>query len=390
MWDGLWLGEDRGAQKAAGPDDVEKLFSLGAMERRDFLKISALVAAGLIIPLGCGSPREAGPVPVDESVLLRMPDPPSGDITAAVVGRGDIAGMVNRAIDMAGGLNEIRDGDTVAIKPNLTTGFSFDTRVTTHPEVLRAVIRAVKERTAAANITVAEASSFADPSTREVAMKVGVYDVVQSEGVNFLAWEEDAYVEASCHDFKYINFILKIPASLADGRFKHYINVPMLKNHDMVEGANADYTCCIKNHVGVLERGKRLHGGGNGIHNRNLGERVAELNLTIPVYAMNVVDALTVILSGGPASSRMIAVDPGLILASKDRVACDSLALAVLRHFGSRRGIDRPYVCKPVWQQAQIIRAQQLNLGRGRSAIRVEGDGVEEMDAILAMWDVTA
>ena len=57
--------------------------------------------------------------------------------------------MVNRAIELAGGLDEIRNGDTVVIKPNLTTGYSLPSRVTTHPEVLRAVIRAVKARTPA-------------------------------------------------------------------------------------------------------------------------------------------------------------------------------------------------------------------------------------------------
>jgi uncharacterized protein (DUF362 family) len=387
LWDGFSRKQEDKVEKAAGPDDVEKLFSLGGLDRRGFLKISALVAAGLIIPLGCDSPQNAGPAPVDDVLRLKMPAPPSGDITAAIVRQGDIGAMVNRAIELAGGLSEIRDGDSVAIKPNLTTGYTFKTRVTTHPEVLRAVIKAAKARTDARNITVAEASSYADPSTREVAEKVGVYDVVQSEGVNFLAWEEEEYVEASSHDFKHLNFMLKIPVSLTDGRFKHFINVPMLKNHDAVEVANAEYTCCLKSHVGVLEREKRTLGGGKGIHLKDLAEKIAELNLIVPEYVMNVVDALTVVLSGGPASSRMTAAHPGLIIASKDRVACDSLAVAALRHYASLQGIDRPYVGKPVWQQAQIVRAQQLNLGRDKSAIKIKSDGVDEIDAIMAMWD---
>lgn len=385
FWDGFFHGPDGEVEKAAGPKDVERLFTLGGMDRRGFLKISALVAAGLVIPLGCTSPQNAE-VPVDEVVRLSMPAAPSGDITAAIVGQGDIAGMVNRAIELAGGLDEIHEGDTVAIKPNLTTAADLETRVTTHPEVLRAVIRAVKIRTEANNITIAEASSYADPSTREVARKVGILDVVQSEGVNFLAWEEEDYVEANSDDFKHITFVLKIPASLADGRFKHFINVPMLKNHDMVPETDVDYTCCIKSHVGVLERKKRISGGGKGIHTSDLGEKVAELNLVLPAYVMNVVDALTVILSGGPASALMVAAEPGLIIASKDRVACDSLGVAVLRHYAGLHGVDRPYVDKPVWQQAQIVRAQQLNLGRDRGAIKITSEGVSDIAAITAMW----
>jgi len=368
-------------------DDVERLFASGYMDRRDFLKVSALIAAGLIIPIGCSKPKPAESVPIDDVVRLEVPPVPRGTATVGIVRKSDIGEMVDTAITLAGGLDEIRSGDRVVIKPNLTTGQISDIRVTTHPEVLRAVIRAVKARTDAVNITVAEASSFADPSTLEVARKVGVYDVVLSEGVNWLAFEEDEYVEANCHDFRNLNFMLKIPKSLGDARFQHFINVPMLKNHEAVKKGNADYTCCIKNHVGILERGKRLRGGGNGIHLSDLGEKVAELNLIVPVHTMNVVDALTVILSGGPASSRMTAVDPGLILASKDRVACDSVSLAVLRHYASQQGIDRPYVEKSVWQQAQIVRAQQLNLGRSKGNIKIASEGVDEIDAILARWN---
>jgi uncharacterized protein (DUF362 family) len=295
--------------------------------------------------------------------------------------------MVNRAIELAGGLGKIRSGDTVVIKPNLTTGYQLATRVTTHPEVLRAVVRAVKQKTDAKNITVAEASAFTDPSTLEVARKVGVYDVVQSEGVNFLAWETEEYVKAISHQFQHITFRLLIPKSLTDSRFKHFINVPMLKNHDMVWISNADYTCCIKNHVGVLARENRTRGGGNGIHQRDLGEKIAEINLAVPKHTMNVVDALTVILEGGPASNHMKYTEPGLILASKDRVACDSVALAVLRYYASQMGIDRPYMEKSVWDQAQIVRAQELNLGRKKNRIRVAGEGVAEIDGILAQWN---
>ena len=370
--------------------DLETLCSADNVNRRRFLKVAALIVAALALPAGCRSPRPAksSSTAAEESGLfeLNLPPAPRGYTTVGIVRSGDIADMVNRAIELAGGLGEIQSGHTVAIKPNLTTGYTLATRVTTHPEVLRAVIRAVKQRTDAKNITVAEASSFMDPSTLEVARKVGVYDVVQSEGVNFLAWETEEYVESHSYLFQHITFRPHIPRSLTDKRFKHFINVPMLKNHDMVAIADADYTCCIKAHVGVLSREDRLHGGGNGIHQENLGEKVAELNLAVPKYTMNVVDALTVVLSGGPASDHMKCTEPGLVLASKDRVACDSVGLAVLRYYASQMGIDRPYVQKSVWDQAQIVRAQELNLGRSKNRIRVAGEGIAEIDGILAQW----
>ena len=304
-----------------------------------------------------------------------------------IVRKSDIGTTVNRAIELAGGLDEIRNGDTVVIKPNLTTGYTLSTRVTTHPEVLRTVIRAVKARTDAGNITVAEASAYTDPSTLKVAQTVGVYDVISSEGVNFLAWEDEEYVEASSYYFKKVNFHIMIPKSLTDSRFKHFINVPTLKNHEAIDYSSVDYTCCIKNHVGVISRQTRTRGGGNGIHNLSLGEKVAELNLAVPQHTVNVADALTIILTGGPAALEVQYTDPGLILACKDRVACDSLGLAVLRHYASRLGISRPYVSKSIWQQAQIVRAQELNLSRGQGNINISSDGVDEIDSILAKWN---
>lgn len=372
--------------------DLETLFSTDKVNRRRFLKVAALIAGALALPAGCRrSPRppvsSSTAAHVSSVLELKGPPAPTGYTTVGIVRGGDIAAMVNRAIELAGGLGEIRSGDTVVIKPNLTTGYQLATRVTTHPEVLRAVIRAVKQKTDAKNITVAEASAYTDPSTLEVARKVGVYDVVQSEGVNFLAWETEEYVKAYSHQFQHIDFRILIPKSLTDSRFKHFINVPMLKNHDMVAISDADYTCCIKNHVGVLARDNRIHGGGNGIHQDDLGEKIAEINLAVPKHTMNVVDALTVILAGGPASQNMNYTEPGLILASKDRVACDSVALAVLRYYGSQMSIDRPYVKKSVWDQAQIVRAQELNLGRHKNRIKVAGEGVAEIDAILAQWN---
>ncbi len=194
-------------------------------------------------------------------------------------------------------------------------------------------------------------------------------------------------MEATSFDFYNITFNIQIPQSLVDSRFDHFINLPMLKNHEAISFSNADYTCCIKNHVGVVSRHTRIAGGARGIHQANLGEKIAELNLAVPAHIMNVVDALTVILTGGPASWKMDYVHPRLILASKDRVACDSLALAVLRYYVASQGVNRGYLKKSVWRQAQIVRAQQLNLGRQREDIRVAHDGVAEIEGILSWWN---
>lgn len=343
--------------------------------RRDFMKTTGASLALLATPLGLTG--------CDEIEQLPLIDPPVGNTTVSMIKKDDIIDMVLTAMDMAGGIDEINPGDKVLIKPNLTIHSNmFNARVTTHPEVIRGVIQAVKERTDPSNITVADACAFY-MSTKNVAVNNGLYDVLEEEGVQFLAWEQGKYIKVTHECFDYLKFDLMVPESLYTN--DHFINIPILKNHDMIVGANADFTCCIKNHVGVLNPLNRLNGG-QGIHTPNLGEISAELNLAVPKHAMNVVDALTVILTGGPASDAMDYVEPGFVLAGKDRVACDSVAVAILKHYGREMNIDRPYVDKPVWEQAQIKRGIELNLGRSAQNIDVVQEGIDNFSSIMDEW----
>jgi uncharacterized protein (DUF362 family) len=363
--------------------------------RRRFLKgigtgAVASVLAPAILPLaGCdggGSSSggcDGGTTGVTE---LTVPAPPTGQATVSIARKTSIEETVRAAVTLAGGLGEIQSGHTVVLKPNITSAGTgeYGARIHTSPEVIRAVIRMVKERTAARNITVADASAFGE-DTQGHAEDMGLMDVVRAEGVNFVGWQAGPYSQVRCRSLDYLTWDFRVPTSIAQGQFNHFINMPILKNHEMVPGSNVQFTCCMKNHVGVLHPTDRTTGGGRGIHTRNLGEIVAELSLAVPVHTMNVVDALSIILTGGPSSSPDH-VEPGLILASKDRVAADSLAVAVLRYYAKQQNISRPYVNTSVWAQASITQAQKLNLGRSKQNIVVADDGVTNISGILSNW----
>lgn len=362
------------------------------MGRRNFLKgigtgaVASIVAPAILPLAGCDSGNSSGGCNGD-AIELEVPAPPTGTATVSIVAKTDIEEMVRTAVTLAGGLDEIGAGDTVVIKPNLTVPVFTPARpMTTHPEVVRAVIRMVKEKTAASNITLAEASAFGS-DTATAARVTGIMAVVREEGINFVGWQNGPYTAVTSSALDYLSWPFRVPTSIAEKQFDHFINVPILKNHEMVDIANADYTCCIKAHVGVLNPDDRNNGGGGvGIHTKNLGEIVAELSLAVPVHTMNVVDALTIMLTGGPASLVADFANPGLILASKDRVACDSLAVAVLRYYAKLQNIDRPYVNKSVWAQASITQAQKLNLGRAKENIIVADEGVANISGILSNW----
>ena len=346
-----------------------------ALSRRSFFKLSGAALAGAAVPGFLSSCAVKDP-----HVLPRL-EKPAGDVTVCVVRSQDSAAAVNRAIDLAGGLDDIQPGDTVLIKPNMTACIpSANGRITTHPEVVRAVIRAVKAKTDAAAITVADASGFSY-SPMEAAVSGGIYAIAQAEGVRLVTWEKGAYIYVISPDFQHIKRALEVPADLYG--FDHFINVPMLKDHST---QNAQFTCCLKNHVGVIRPRSRMLDNAGGLHAADCAQKIAEMNLVVPRHTMDIVDALSVVLKGGPAASDMIIHDAGLVLASKDRVACDSVAVAVLKYYAEGQGIDMPYVGTSVWEQAQIKRALELNLGRPAEQIQILHDGVDDIAGIREQW----
>ena len=378
-----------------------------AMNRRKFLKdmgkgAVAAVAVPTLAPLaGCDNEnsdrwwntggRTRGCGSRLEKVKISKPNaPPSGTAVVGMAKMATIRGTVEKAIQLAGGLSDIKQGDKVIIKPNIVA-MGWDVRPYTHPEVLRAVIKAIKARTAARNITVGEAS-YAGPGsngTTANAEDSGILKVIDSEGVNFIAWDEDPateYVEIECADMEYVGYNIEVPKALVDGTYEHFINVPVLKNHTW---QNAAFTCCIKSFVGTMNPENRRPDWAAGTHEwLDLSKAVAELNLTTPKITMNIVDALSPVLVNGPLyPTGMITHDAGLVIASSDRVAADSLALAVLRYCASlNSSVNEPYQDISVWQQPQITRAIELNLGRSSENIELAHEGVDDIDGIIAQW----
>src|SRR5215510_1722565 len=97
--------------------------------RRDFLKTAGAVAAGL----GLGH-------------RFALADAPKSPASADVgIARGsNMEDAVRKAVRLAGGMDFIKEGQTVLIKPNVTGALKSPT--TTNPEVLYATIKLVSER----------------------------------------------------------------------------------------------------------------------------------------------------------------------------------------------------------------------------------------------------
>ena len=105
---------------------------------------------------------------------------------------------------------------------------------------------------------------------------------------------------------------------------------------------------------------------------------------------MNVIDGISALVNGGPTGTNARYTHPNIIIASKDRVACDSVGLALLKHQAKRVGItakEEPYIGESVWQAPQIMRAGQLGLGKAAPKnIKVNNLGVGEFESIMNEW----
>ena len=320
---------------------------------------------------------EFGPPPSPPT--RKYPEMPRA--TVALAGsQKSIEKAVREAVAAAGGLAEIEKGQRVVIKPNMVSpsnGGMKIGRTTTHPEVIRAVIRLVKERGAQAQV--GDRSTFFDETAL---VECGYWKVCQEEGAEAFPWIRDEYMRffpGKRHWSKGFRY----PKALAEA--DHLINVPILKNHEVTA---AEFTGCLKAFVGVCHPQDRWQKGPDALHARNIGEKIAELNLC-KKPALNIVDATTIMVNGGPGghSRNSLWVDADLILASKDRVACDSLALAVLKSYGAEKKVNKPYVRKSVWDNAQIYYAAELGLGQADPAhIAIEDVGVPNLDQVREAW----
>jgi len=139
--------------------------------RRDFLKTAGTLAVGLGVAsdFGRATDRATGNANL-----------PVGPVDVGIARGSSMEDAVRKAVNLAGGMDFIKEGQTVLIKPNVTGAKTSPT--TTNPEVLYATIKLVAER-GPKRIIVADRSfspifKISTPKTIDVMKRVGHLDAV--------------------------------------------------------------------------------------------------------------------------------------------------------------------------------------------------------------------
>ncbi|MBI5809893.1 MAG: DUF362 domain-containing protein [Deltaproteobacteria bacterium] len=270
-------------------------------------------------------------------------------------GYGDIEvyGSIKGSLEPLGGIGSfVKRGERILIKPNLLSGKPPEAAVTTHPAVIKAIIRLVKS--AGAFPVVGDSPALG--GARSAAEKSGILEVCRAEGAEFAEFREAVTVE--CKDartFKRIEVARDVLN--ADG----IINVPKLKTH-----AQLLLTLGVKNLFGCVpgKRKAQWHLAA-GVDASNFAGMMLDLHSFLNPR-LTVIDGVVAMEGNGPASGTPRPL--GLIIASPDAIAADTVTAHIL-------GV-RPDAL-PILKAASLRSIKETVLGN----ITIEGEKIEDVKA---------
>ncbi|MFQ6135608.1 MAG: DUF362 domain-containing protein [Candidatus Hydrothermarchaeales archaeon] len=283
--------------------------------------------------------------PEAEPVLVRRPPKFSTKDKKNLVGvvkGSNIQEMVEESLELIGGIEQFGvNGKEVLVKPNVNSDDPHP--ATTNPEVIKAVVNLLY-KSGAEKVKVGDMSNPSYIPTIKTMEKLGIKEAAEEAGAEVISFDDDEWLAVSPDRADYL---LEFLISRTVYEAEKIVSVPVIKTHSI-----ATYTMSLKNFVGVIHPNSRarLH------RSDDIEEMIAEINLAVhPDFI--IMDGTKSMIAGGPMKGSVR--DTNLILASADRVAMDLVGLGIVKSFG-----EWPRVSDiGVWDQRQIRRAVELNLG---------------------------
>jgi len=319
------------------------------LTRRRFLEVAAIAGTGIII--GAYMYPFSGPRDGDETA-------DNGD--SDTNGPSDVESDVYlvRASDRQEGIESILgefdmtrySGKNVALKANYNDDHPFP--ASTHVDTLRGIVGALKGA-GVAGLTLAERSGMG--VARAVMEDRGVYGLAEELGFEVVSLDElgaEGWTKVDAEGLHWRDgFYISNIFLEAD----YVVQTCCLKTHRF----GGHFTMSLKNSVGLVAKTvpgvdhnymDELHGS------PHLRRMIAEINALYDVDLV-VMDAMKAFVTGGPEAGDT--VEPGLILASGDRVALDAVGVAILRRYGSTEEV----MGGSIFELDQIKRAAELGIG---------------------------
>jgi uncharacterized protein (DUF362 family)/Pyruvate/2-oxoacid:ferredoxin oxidoreductase delta subunit len=261
-----------------------------------------------------------------------------------------VADAMPRLLEALGGMGAfVKAGQSVLIKPNMLTDAHPDEAVTTHPEVVRAVIRLVKATGARPWVADSPANVA---NLAKVWERTGIQAVCREEDVPLVNLEKAG---SQRFEKEGVQFTIATPVLEADA----IITLPKVKTH-LLTG----FTGAVKNLYGVVP----------GLQKTSLHKSYPRTDdfsrMLVMVFAqvkpvLAIADGVVGMEGNGPSAGAPVRL--GFLAASADAVALDAVLCRTL-------GLE---VRKVLHLQA----AHRAGLGEvDRARIAVEGDGLAALE----------
>ncbi len=214
---------------------------------------------------------------------------------------------------------QIPKNKKILLKPNVLGQRKPETAVDTHPAVLDALCKLLKENNN--EIWIGDSGGVSAYGGTQVAFKIsGIEAVAKKHNVKLISFEGSERKEIIDNNAKVLKkFILAKEPFMVD----LIINVPKLKTHILTK-----FTGAVKNMFGCVP------GGGKSAKHALAPNEDMFSNLLLDIYKnvtpqLNIMDAIIGLEGDGPGSAG-IPKKAGLILASKDAIALDIEASRII------------------------------------------------------------
>jgi len=226
--------------------------------------------------------------------------------------------MVDKAIEQSleniNGLDPfIQEGTRVHIKPNLLTAKSPEKCATTHPTIVRTIIKHVQEL--GGIVTIGDSPSGISRPIEEYWQITGMAKVALETGAKLVRFEKKTVVERKVNGSSYF-----IADAIANADV--VINICKLKTHNLTL-----FTGAIKNMFGSIPGFKKSEYHKQAPNVKDFSRIIVDIfSVTSP--QLNIMDAIEVMEGNGPSAGKVKHL--GLIFTSKDAVALDSIAAKIM------------------------------------------------------------
>lgn len=261
-------------------------------------------------------------------------------IVVKIAARNDLKETIAEAVELLGGMTSfVKPGEVVLVKPNFNTADPFP--ASSDVAFIRAVVELVYE--AGAKLVIVGDSSTMTLNTRKVFEQTGVFALEEMPSPpRIMAFEDRSWVKKEIPGGRFLKCARV--TELLD-RVDRIVLLPCCKTHFL-----AQFTGALKLAVGLLKPLQRI-----ALHAKNLQEKIAELNLLYKP-GLVIMDARKCFITGGPAKGEMR--EPGVVLASTDRVAIDLEAIKLIQGYpgNALSGITPEKL-------PQVRRAMELGIG---------------------------